>query len=151
MNIKGIVTKLIKKHKTNDPFKIAEKENIVILYEELGRTLGYYSYHNRFKYIHLNNKLDERIVRFVCAHELGHAKLHPKSNTPFLRYNTFFSIEKIEIEANTFAVELLLSDDFLKEYENTTLTIYDAANIHGIPEKLVALKKFNHKTEHTFL
>lgn len=143
MVIKGEVAKLLKKYKTNDPFKIANLENIIVLPEELGNTYGYYSYHNRFKFIHINNKLDEIKQRFVCAHELGHAKLHPKSNTPFLRANTLFSIEKIEVEANTFAVELLLPDDFLDEYKNSSLTIYDIAKMSGIPKKHIRLKSFD--------
>ncbi|WP_412055234.1 ImmA/IrrE family metallo-endopeptidase [Bacillus altitudinis] len=44
-----------------------------------------------------------------CAHELGHALLHNESNTPFLKRNTFFSTEKIELEANFFAMHLLFS------------------------------------------
>jgi hypothetical protein len=54
-DIKGTITKLVKKYKTNDPFKIAVKSNICLSYEELGKTLGYYSSHKRFKFIHLNN------------------------------------------------------------------------------------------------
>ena len=46
--------------------------------------------------------------RTVCAHELGHAVLHTHANTPFLRKNTFFSVDKLEIEANTFAALLLI-------------------------------------------
>lgn len=143
MNIKGKVTNLIKKHNTNDPFKIADYENILVVREELGKTFGYYSYHKRFKFIHINEKLDETLQKFVCAHELGHAKLHPKANTPFLRANTLFSVEKIELEANTFAVELLLPDESILEYRDTNLTIYDAAMINGIPKKLITLKIFN--------
>jgi Zn-dependent peptidase ImmA (M78 family) len=89
--------------------------------------------------------------RFVCAHELGHAVLHPKSNTPFLRANTLFSIEKLEVEANTFAVELLLPDDVIAQCQNSDLTIYDIAKVHSVPKELVYLKKFNHQTEHVFL
>jgi Zn-dependent peptidase ImmA (M78 family) len=88
--------------------------------------------------------------RFVCAHELGHAVLHPKSNTPFLRANTLFSVEKLELEANTFAVELLLPDEIISQYKNTDLTIYDVAEIHSIPKELVYLKKFNLQTERIF-
>lgn len=81
------------------------------------------------------------IQRFVCAHELGHAVLHPRSNTPFLRANTLFSVEKLEVEANTFAVELLLSDDVIAQYQNTGLTIYDVAEMYSVPRQLVYLKK----------
>jgi Zn-dependent peptidase ImmA (M78 family) len=140
--IKEIVRQLIKKHKSTDPFQIAKEKNIIVLFEELGNTLGFYSSYKRIKFIHINNQLGEMMQRFVCAHELGHAVLHPKSNTPFLRANTLFSVEKLELEANTFAVELLLPDDVITQYQNTELTIYDVAEIYSVPRELVHLKKF---------
>jgi Zn-dependent peptidase ImmA (M78 family) len=140
--IKEIVRQLIKKHKSNDPFQIAKEKNIIILFAELGNTLGFYSSYKRIQFIHINNQLNEMMQRFVCAHELGHAVLHPKSNTPFLRANTLFSVEKLEVEANTFAVELLLPDDIITQYQNTELTIYDVAEIYSVPRELVHLKKF---------
>jgi Zn-dependent peptidase ImmA (M78 family) len=81
--IKEIVRQLIKKYKSNDPFQIAKEKNIIILFAELGATLGFYNSYKRIQFIHLNNQLDEMMQRFVCAHELGHAVLHPRSNTPF--------------------------------------------------------------------
>lgn len=139
--IKKVVRQIIKKHKSNDPFQIAKEKNIIVLFEELGSTLGFYSSYKRIKFIHINNQLEEMIQRFVCAHELGHAVLHPRSNTPFLRANTLFSVEKLELEANTFAVELLLPDDVIDQYQGTGLTIYDVAEIYSVPRQLVYLKK----------
>jgi len=46
--------------------------------------------------------------RTVCAHESGHAVLHEEVNTLFLRKNTFLSVDRLEIEANTFAAFLLI-------------------------------------------
>jgi Zn-dependent peptidase ImmA (M78 family) len=140
--IKEIVRQLIEKHKSNDPFRIAKEKNIIILFAELGGTLGFYSSYKRIQFIHLNNQLDEMMQRFVCAHELGHAILHPRVSTPFLRANTLFSVEKLELEANAFAVELLLPDDIITQYQNTELTIYDVAEIHSVPRQLVYLKNF---------
>ncbi|MGR4027274.1 ImmA/IrrE family metallo-endopeptidase, partial [Bacillus sp. ZZQ-131] len=80
--------------------------------------------------------------RFVCAHELGHAVLHPKANTPFLRNQTFFSVDRLEIEANTFAVELLLTDEMIFAYENTHLSIQEVAEIHGVPSGFARLKTY---------
>lgn len=141
--IKDIVQKNIKKYKTNCPFQIAKEKGIVILYEDLGSIFGYYSNYKRIKLIHINNKLDEHSQRFVCAHELGHAILHPKSNTPFLRNNTFYSVDKIEVEANTFAVELLIPDNADCE------TIYEAAALYGVPKKLAHLKTYCNKENQT--
>jgi Zn-dependent peptidase ImmA (M78 family) len=141
--IKDIVRQLIRKHKSNDPFQIAKEKNIIVLFAELGNTLGFYSSYKRVQFIHLNNQLNEKQLRFVCAHELGHAVLHPKSNTPFLRTNTLLSVEKLEVEANTFAVELLLTDEILNSYRYSDTTIQDIAALCGVPKNLVHLKDYN--------
>lgn len=141
--IKNEVDKLRKKYKTDNPFELASFMKIQVvpwdLHEEIN---GFYRYDKRNKYIFINMNLDETLQRFVCAHELGHAILHPRANTPFLREKTFFSLEKIEVEANTFAVELLLSDQYIHEYENTNLSIYEIGEMFGVPKELSHLKKY---------
>jgi Zn-dependent peptidase ImmA (M78 family) len=127
--IHNTVSKIVKKYKSNNPFTIAKLKGIVLLYADLGETLGFYFYDSRIKFININNKLDENLQRFVCAHELGHAVLHPKSNTPFLKRQTLFSTDKIEREANEFAVHLLLHGENLEDYE----TKYDILRENGIP------------------
>ncbi|MDF9451739.1 ImmA/IrrE family metallo-endopeptidase [Bacillus toyonensis] len=142
MEIKEYVLKIVKKHSTANPFEIAKRKNILVLFEDLGNTLGFYNTYKRFKFIHINNKIDETTQRFVCAHELGHALLHPKANTPFLRNKTLFSVDRLEIEANTFAVELLLPDEMISEYQDTNLSIQEVAEIYGIPENFAHLKTY---------
>ncbi|PEB71364.1 MULTISPECIES: ImmA/IrrE family metallo-endopeptidase [Bacillus cereus group] len=143
MEIKEYALKIAEKHETTNPFEIARRKNIIVLYEDLGNTLGFYNTYKRFKFIHINNQIDETTQRFVCAHELGHAVLHPKANTPFLRNQTFFSVDRLEIEANTFAVELLLTDEMVSAYEDTCLSIQEVAEIHGVPSGFARLKTFN--------
>ncbi|WP_277287670.1 ImmA/IrrE family metallo-endopeptidase [Veillonella montpellierensis] len=138
MNIKGTVETLIKKYNTTDPFAIANALGIRIVYENLGAIYGYFDVHFRVKKIHLNNSIDESLLPFVCAHELGHSVLHPSLNTPFLSQYTLFSIDKIERQANTFAVELLLSDTILTEY--SSINFFTLAKNRGIPEGLELLK-----------
>ncbi|MGN4846306.1 ImmA/IrrE family metallo-endopeptidase [Bacillus cereus group sp. MYBK134-1] len=142
MKIKEYVMKIVKKHGTTTPFEIAKRKDIIVLFEDLGNTLGFYNTYKRFKFIHINNRIDETTQRFVCAHELGHALLHPKANTPFLRNKTFFSVDRLEIEANTFAVELLLPDEMISEYQDTNLSIQEIAEIYGIPESFARLKSY---------
>ncbi|HDR7350962.1 ImmA/IrrE family metallo-endopeptidase [Bacillus wiedmannii] len=142
MEIKEYVLKIVKKHSTTNPFEIAKRKNIIVLFEDLGNTLGFYNTYKRFKFIHINNQINEIVQRFVCAHELGHAVLHPKANTPFLRNQTFFSVDRLEIEANTFAVELLLTDEMVSAYEDTQLSIQDIAEIHGVPGGFARLKMY---------
>ncbi|OLN21615.1 hypothetical protein BTO30_14130 [Domibacillus antri] len=141
MQVKDTVQTLIQKYGTNDPFEIADRNNILLSYEPLGRILGYYNMYKRVKFIHINHQLNEIGQRFVCAHELGHAVLHPKANTPFLKRNTLFSVERMEVEANTFAVELLLPDEKIIEYSDSNYTLYQIGEMHGIPREIVTLKK----------
>lgn len=129
-----MVNLLVSKYNTNCPFKLAERMGIQVLHEPLGNILGYYSKHFRVKLIHINDSVDEKKGIFVCGHELGHAVCHPDSNTPFLKKNTFFSTDRMEIEANTFAMELLFRNDI----EDTTLK--EAIEEYGIPKQLALLK-----------
>jgi len=139
MGVEEIVLRLMKKYNTNDPFKLAKKLNIVIVYHELGKVYGYYRSYKRTKIIHINNNLsiEEQIV--VCAHELGHAILHPDVDTAFYKKHTFFATEKIELEANSFAAHLLIPDESLFDsYEQ--MTFNDIASLHRVPVELVELK-----------
>ncbi|WP_416729244.1 ImmA/IrrE family metallo-endopeptidase [Fictibacillus sp. JL2B1089] len=127
------VSKLIKKHQTNCPFKIAKNLGIVVLHEELGNFLGYYNKTFRIPFIHINEKADDKLQSFICAHELGHALLHPDANTPFLTKHTFFSTESYEKEANLFAVKLLFSEDYLLD----TILISEAIQEFGVPRNVI--------------
>lgn len=130
MWIKNIVHDLVSKFRTNDPFELADCKNILVvpfsLHEEIK---GFYKYDRRNKYIIINNNLCEHEQKFVCAHELGHSQLHPRINTPFLRKNTLFSTDRIEVEANRFAINLLLYEEKFEDYE----TKYDCLRENGIP------------------
>lgn len=139
-HIKEIAVKMINKYGTNDPFEIAKARNIEIMFENLGKTFGYYSSYICVQFIHINNRLDIATQNFVCAHELGHAILHQDVNTPFLKANTFFSQKKIEVEANTLAVELLMTDNAIYDYRDTSLTINEIGEIYGVPREVTHLK-----------
>jgi len=138
MWLKQIVTDITKKHKTANPFEIAENLNIQIIEWDLHHEInGYYKYDRRNKYIVINQNLSNEWKKVVCAHELGHAILHTRINTPFMKQNTLFSLNKIEREANRFAAELLISEDSFKECGN----IYEIASLHNVPIDLVHLKR----------
>lgn len=138
MNISKIVLHLIKKCETRNPFDIADSLNITIFFEELGSINGYYNKPLRMKQIHINQNLDYNEKYFTCAHELGHALLHPNSSTPFLRKSTFLSVDKLEIEANKFAMDLLISDEILEE--NKEFTVEQLCRMLGYHEKLIKLR-----------
>lgn len=130
---------LIEKFKTNNPFELAKYKNIHVIRWNLHNDIsGFYKYLRRSKYIFLNSSLTDTESYFVCSHELGHALQHPRTNTPFLREKTLFSVDKVEVEANKFAVELLMTDDLLQEYNY--LTIWEVAKIANVPREVVHLK-----------
>lgn len=140
-HIKSIVIELIHRHGTNNPFDIASQKNITVLFENLGETYGFFSTYKRSLFIHIHNGITEVSQRFVCSHELAHAVLHPDVNTPFLNKHTFYSIDRIECEANKFAVELLMPDELLYENKCANYTIQEAAATYGVPYELAYLKK----------
>jgi Zn-dependent peptidase ImmA (M78 family) len=139
--IKQTVAQLIKKFRTNNPYEIASQKNILVLFEQLGETLGYFNTYKRIQIIHINSRSSTEEQYFTAAHELGHVILHPRVNTPFLRRNTLCSIDRIEKEANEFAVELLMPDDLINEYQSSNLSIYEAAEAYGVPHELAHLKR----------
>lgn len=142
--IKSKVNQLVKKYSTSDPFKIASLMGIFIKYEPLGTALGYYNKNFRVPIIHINQDANKETQNFICAHELGHAVQHPDTSTSFLKKKTLFSTDKLEIEANTFAVELLLPDDLFLNYDSN-FTIHEVIKEKGIPEELLYLKIINDK------
>lgn len=138
MKIKNLVQKLIKKYGTNNPFEIADALGIWIYVVPLGNTKGNYVYNKRKKVFFINERLSEKEILFCIAHELGHALMHTKSNLYFNNSNTFFNQNRHEIEADTFAAELLISDDLLNEYEDFCLEVI--ADCEGIDYRYLKLK-----------
>jgi len=137
MWIKDKANQLKERYKTDCPYQLAEHLKIHIMQHDLHHEInGYYKYDRRNQYIVINDNLDEPMQRVVCAHELAHAVLHKNVNTPFMRRNTFLSVDKIEREANRFAAELLIPDENIYELNN----IHHIASLHNVPVELVRLK-----------
>ena len=138
MSIREIVSALVEEYDTRNPFEIAECRNIKIIRSELKSILGYYTKYHRVQSIILSAGLPEYLENFVCAHELGHAICHPDINVQWLCEGTFYAKGKFERQANTFAVELLLPDNLLREHPEQT--VYQVARSVGVPEEFVDLK-----------
>lgn len=139
-NIREEVQKLIKKYNTNNPFEIAKGESIIIIKEPLGSIHGYYNKYVRQKFIHINSDLDEISQYITCAHELGHARLHSNSNTPFFKANTFYSISKLEKQANKFGAELLIDENKIDEFSMDSYSLEQLAIFYNVPVELIKIK-----------
>lgn len=138
MNIKKLVRYVSKKHGTRNPYIIAKELGITIIYEDLGTVHGYYNKQIRDKQIHINQNLDKQHMLFTMYHELGHAIMHPNVSTHFLASSTLLSVDKLEIEANTFAMHFLISDDDLIEYQD--YCIPQLSMVFGYDEELIRLR-----------
>lgn len=136
--IKRTVNKLIEKYKTNDPFELASALGIWVYKVPLGKLKGNYVYNKRMKVFFINENLSYSDTMFCVAHELGHAVMHTRSNVYFNNSNTFFNQGKHEIEADTFAAELLIKDSLIQDYEGFCLEI--VSNCENIDLKYLKLK-----------
>lgn len=140
MDIRRKVAELIRRYKTDDPFLIADLKNIYIVYGDLGGKFGNYIKYKRSKFIILDDKrTPERILPFVCAHELGHALCTPNDNTQWLKtYTMTVNADYIERMANEFAVELLLNDKYISDHAEHS--IYNLADCRGVPHQFIQLR-----------
>lgn len=103
------VNRLVKKHKTRDPFELCRLENIQCMFVDMNSEInGMYQYVKRNKFAYINNNLSSRKQAYTCGHELAHAILHPKVNCAFLRNHTYLNTNKLEREADMFLAVLMI-------------------------------------------
>lgn len=138
MDIKSIVNSLVKKHKTRNPFEIIKGMNVILVSAPLKGVRGFYQYFQRNNIIYIDDSLPEHEQLQVCAHELGHMLLHKKSNALFMDTYTGFNTTKYENEANLFAMELLVPDETIFEYQEYTTS--QIARALGYNEELIKLR-----------
>lgn len=134
-----IVSYYQNKYNTNDPFVIADGLHIQVFQVPLGKLAGYYEYLKHHRCIFINSDIkDYNFKRLVMAHELGHAILDTKENCYFTMNHTYLLTSKIEIRANKFAINLLISDDELDEYHE--YTVPQLSMLFGYDEELIKLR-----------
>lgn len=143
MDIKRIVRNLVKKYKTSDPFELMDALDIIWIKRPLPENVrGFYFNKMRRKIVVINEIYEEKQQVATAAHELGHCIFHPSMNAIFLERNTFFISSRYENEANQFAVELLMYETDMTEYEG--YTIEQIAKALNIPEKLIKMRCYIH-------
>ena len=134
---------LVRRFGTRDPFAIAEGLGIHIYEADFVRLKGMYRIIKRRRCIFINRRLDEVTARIVCAHEIGHDRLHRDfaKGDGLQEFSLYDMSTRPELEANRVAAAILLSDEEVLRciYEYG----YDAAQIAcalSTDVNLVALK-----------
>ena len=138
-DIKRLVAYYVRKYDTRNPFQLAEHLIVEVQIGPLGSRAGCYMFLKNHKCIFLNEDLEEHERMLVMAHELAHSIMHRKENCYFIRNKTLMLTSKAEIEANTFAAELLIPDDLI--YENPGMNNTQIARLVGYDEKIMEFKK----------
>lgn len=120
-DIRSKVDKLVRKYKTRNPFEMVTGMNVILVYHPLEGVRGFYQYFKRNNIIYIDETLSDTEKSFVLAHELGHMLLHKKNNAIFMDTRTCLNTSRYEMEADMFAMHLLVSDEDIEEYRDYTL------------------------------
>ena len=134
MEPKRIAESLVRKFKTRDPFRIADELDYIVIRTPMKSIRGFYLRMKRRRIIYIDSNLTEQEACFVCAHEIGHALMHRGINRVFMDTNTYFPVNRQEIEASRFAVDLLFDDDDLRDFLEHPIRV--AADCMGVSIEL---------------
>lgn len=132
---KNLLNKLFRQHETYNPFTIAEKEKIPIMYVPFGeKPLGETVQLKNETVILINDCLMNETSRyFVAAHELFHALFHDNLNAYYISQKN--GKHKLERESNVFAISLLIKL-YEEDYGFTPETFDYIASSYGVPSEL---------------
>lgn len=138
MDISKKVDRLVHKYRTRNPFEIIKNMNVILIFYPLEGVKGFYQYFQRNNIIYIDERLSDKEKLFVCAHELGHMILHKNANAIFMDSRTNLNTTKYELEADRFAINLLISDADIKE--NQEYTVQQLSRLFGYHEKMIKLR-----------
>lgn len=138
MDIKRKANQLVRLFGTRDPFEMIKGMNVILVFYPLDGVRGFYQYFKRNNIIYIDESLSRHDQQFVCAHELGHMFLHKRSNALFMDTRTQFNTSRYELEADKFAVNLLISDSTLDEYPDYSTD--QLSRLLGYDKKLIELR-----------
>lgn len=138
MDIKKRADELAKRFQTRNPFEIIQGLNVILLFAPLIDTKAFYQYFQRNNIIYIDENLSKTEQMFECAHEMGHMFLHKNTNTIFMDSRTMLNTNRYEKEADTFAMDLLVSDDVLIEYRS--FNTEQLSRLLGYEQRLIELR-----------
>ena len=135
--------RLVSRYGTRNPFQIAKELGIHVLFEYDFKSLkGMYKVIQRSRFIFINGNISERDQRTICAHELGHDRLHRQfaKDKAFHEFMLYDMRTRPEYEANIFACELLISNIDILPLIDSGYDIYQIAGELGEEMNLVLIK-----------
>ena len=138
VDIKRKANQLVRLFGTRDPFEMIKGMNVILVFYPLDGVRGFYQYFKRNNIIYIDESLSRYDQQFVCAHERGHMFLHKRSNALFMDTRTQFNTSRYELEADKFAVNLLISDSVLREYPDYSTD--QLSRLFGYSKKLIELR-----------
>lgn len=126
-------------YSTRDVYELLNNLEVTLIRKELFKNEKGRFFRDMFgnETIFISNNLSEEEEKIVIAHELGHLILHTDLNTSFYTENHLINKNKLEMEANKFAAELLIPDD-VEIYEDETIS-HLACRLN-VSEELIKLK-----------
>ncbi|MBU3158342.1 ImmA/IrrE family metallo-endopeptidase [Clostridium frigoris] len=138
--IKETVSSLFVTYGTLNPFELCEHLNIKIILSNLGNEIkGFFQRTHGCEMIHINSEIEEHEMKYVCAHELGHAILHSNMSISYFIENPLQVKNKFEIQADKFAAEILINND-IKDQGYGELNIEQISSLIRVPAKLIKYK-----------
>lgn len=108
--IDRMVAKLVREEETRNPFILASRFKIPIIFTFLIDIRGYCLTEMGQSIIVISDNLPEYVSEFVCGHELGHILEEHCINRIFMDSRTYMVPGKYENEADRFACQLLYSE-----------------------------------------
>lgn len=86
--------------------------------------------------VFVREDLDPHYEKFILAHELGHALLHTDMNTAAFN-SSLINIDKIEKQANYFAIRLLISEKDIDYVYLEGMNAEQISSYLGVPKEFI--------------
>ncbi len=145
-NIAYEVERLRRRFHEDDPIRLCEAMNILVARESMGTypgaCKGFFLAQSRKRLVMINADLPAELQRVIAAHELGHAVLHRKALgiKTFHDFALFDNTSVMEYEANMFAAEYLMPDEYVLGKLNDDISFFAAAAQLRVPPELLDFK-----------
>ena len=139
-----IPRKLIRRYGTRDPFTLASRLGIKVLWMDTKKQKGFCRRILNNYFIFINSNMSWQMQRIACAHELGHILMHKHllagGGSALVELDLLNITNSTEYEANLFAASLLIDNQDLEWYASCGMDIVSIASSLDIDASLLKIK-----------